>query len=495
MSSRYQVGLRRRTKIVCTIGPASNTAATIERLVRAGMDCARLNFSHGTPDEHFEVIEKVRKASQVTGRRVAVMQDLPGPKLRVGKLRGGSMQIAKGSTVFLTTKPASGGISTIPIRSKNLPRYVKVDGTIFLSDGSIKLKILDTTETDIRCRCEIGGTLLSGKGVNIPDLKHGLKTFTERDRRYLALGLEHGVDLVAVSFVRTASDIEEVREFIRKKRSEPMIVAKIEKKEAVDNMDRIIEATDAVMVARGDMGVENPIEEVPELQKSIISKCRSKGVPVITATQMLESMVDNASPTRAEVTDVANAILDGTDAVMLSEETAVGKYPVECVEVLNRVALKAEEMMLDGEKTGRLGSPRRESPADALSEAAYQISQDIGASVIAVQSETGAVLPRISRFRPRAPIFFASESEAKLRRSKMIWGVYQVEPGETRGFESSVELVQRLAKDKFVRRGDSVVVIRETAEPAKEPGFSLSVSIVGEGKKQDSGEVSPRSSV
>lgn len=274
-----------------------------------------------------------------------------------------------------------------------------------------------------------------------------------------------------------------------------MIVAKIEKKEAVDNMDRIIEATDAVMVARGDMGVENPIEEVPELQKSIISKCRSKGVPVITATQMLESMVDNASPTRAEVTDVANAILDGTDAVMLSEETAVGKYPVECVEVLNRVALKAEEMMLDGEKTGRLGSPRRESPADALSEAAYQISQDIGASVIAVQSETGAVLPRISRFRPRAPIFFASESEAKLRRSKMIWGVYQVEPGETRGFESSVELVQRLAKDKFVRRGDSVVVIRETAEPAKEPGFSLSVSIVGEGKKQDSGEVSPRSSV
>jgi pyruvate kinase len=483
MSSLYKVGLRRRTKIVCTIGPASSTSATIEKLVRAGMDCARLNFSHGTPDEHFEVIEKVRKACQVTGRQVAVMQDLPGPKLRVGKLRGDSVRIAKGSTVSLTTSPASGDISMIPIQSKNLSSYVKVDGTVFLSDGSIKLKILDTTETDIRCRCERGGTLLSGKGVNIPDLKHGLKTFTQRDKRYLALGLEHGVDLVAVSFVRTASDIEEVREFIRKKKRDPMIVAKIEKKEAVDNIDRIIEATDAVMVARGDMGVENPIEEVPELQKSIISKCRSKGVPVITATQMLESMVDNATPTRAEVTDVANAILDGTDAVMLSEETAVGKYPVECVEVLNRVALKAEEMMLDGENTGRLGGSRRESPADALSEAAYQISQDIGASAVAVQSEDGAVLPRISRFRPRAPIFFASESEVKLRRSKIVWGVYQVEPREAVRLESSAELVQRLAKDKYVRQGDSVVVIRETAEPSREPGFSLSVSIVGGGKR------------
>jgi pyruvate kinase len=478
MSSRYRVGQRRRTKIVCTIGPASSTATAIEKLVRAGMDCARLNFSHGTPDEHFEVVEKVRTACQRAGRRVAVMQDLPGPKLRVGKLKGGSVQIAKGSTVSLTTRATSRDISTIPIQSKDLPRYVKAGGTIFLSDGSIRLRILDATETDIECRCEIGGSLLSGKGVNIPDLKHGFKTFTERDKGYLALGLEHGVDLVAVSFVRTASDIEEVREFIRRRKVEPMIVAKIEKKEAVDNVDRIIEAADAVMVARGDMGVENPIEEVPELQKSIISKCRSRGVPVITATQMLESMVDNASPTRAEVTDVANAILDGTDAVMLSEETAVGKYPVECVEVLNRVALKAEEFMLDGEKTGRLSSPQRESPADALSEAAYQISQDIGAKVIAVQSESGAVLPRISRFRPRAPIFFASESEVELRRSKIIWGVYEVEPKGTGRFESSAELVQRLANGKYVKRDDSVVVIRQTSEPEKEPRFSLSVSIV-----------------
>jgi pyruvate kinase len=411
------------------------------------------------------------------------MQDLPGPKLRVGKLRGGSVQITKGSTVSLITKPVADDNSMIPIQSKDLPRYVKVDGMIFLSDGSIKLKVLDTTETDIKCRCEIGGTLLSGKGINIPDLKHGFKTFTQLDKRYLDLGIEHGVDLVAVSFVRTASDIEEVREFVRKRKREPMIVAKIEKKEAVDNINQIIEATDAVMVARGDMGVENPIEEVPELQKLIISKCRSRGVPVITATQMLESMVDNASPTRAEVTDVANAIFDGTDAVMLSEETAVGKYPVECVEVMNRVALKAEEMMLDGETTGRLGGSRRESSADALGEAACQISQDIGASAIVVQSEDGTILPRISRFRPRAPIFFASESEEKLRKSNVMWGVYQVEAREAGGFESSAELVKRLCKDKFVKQGDSVVVIRETAEPAKEPGFSLSISIAG-GRKR-----------
>lgn len=475
MSSRYRLGSRRRTKIVCTLGPASSTAATIGTLVRTGMDCARLNFSHGTPDEHFRLIEEVRRASRVTGRRVAVMQDLPGPKLRVGKLRGGSLQITKGSSVSLTTKPASSDSSMIPIQSKDLPKYVKVDGTIFLSDGAIKLKIFDTTETDIRCRCEIGGTLLSEKGINIPDLKHGFKTFTQRDKRYLALGLEHGVDFVAVSFVRTAGDIEEVGAFIRgKKKGKPMIVAKIEKKEAVDNIDQIIEATDVVMVARGDMGVENPIEEVPELQKSIISKCRSKGVPVITATQMLESMVDNARPTRAEVTDVANAIFDGTDAVMLSEETAVGRYPVECVQVMNSVALKAEEMMLDGETIGRLDSSQREGPADALSEAAYRVSLDIGANVIAVQSEDETILPRISRFRPRAPILFASVSEEKLRKSKIIWGVYQMEAREAGDYGSSAELVQHLA-DNFVREGESVVVIRGGAESANEPAFSLSV--------------------
>jgi pyruvate kinase len=484
MSSGHQARPRRRTKIVCTIGPASSTAATIEELVKAGMDCARLNFSHGTPEEHFGFIEKVRRASQLTGRRVAVMQDLPGPKLRIGKLKDGSVQIAKGSTVSLTTRQASGDASMIPVRSKDLPKYVKPGGTVFLADGSIKLKILDTTETDIKCRCETGGALLSGKGVNIPDLKLGFKTFTQRDKRYLALGLEHGVDLVAVSFVRTASDIEEVKEFVGKKKCEPKVVAKIEKKEAVDNIDRIIEAADAVMVARGDMGVENPIEEVPELQKSIISKCMSKAVPVITATQMLESMVDNASPTRAEVTDVANAIFDGTDAVMLSEETAVGKYPVECVGVMNRVALKAEEMLLDGEGMGRLAGFRRESHIDALSEAAYQISQDIGAGAVAIQSDDEAILPRISRFRPRAPIFFVSESEEKLRKSKIIWGVYQVDAGEARGHGSSAELVRRLAKDGIVRWGDSVVVIRGAAGTAKEPGFFLSISSAGGRKRQ-----------
>jgi pyruvate kinase len=367
----------------------------------------------------------------------------------------------------------------MPIRSKDLPKYVKVDGTIFLSDGSIKLRILGTTESDIKCRCEIGGLLLSGKGINIPDLKHGFKTFTQRDKRYLTLGLEHGVDLVAVSFVRKASDIEEVREFVRKKKRDPMIVAKIEKKEAVDNIDRIIEATDAVMVARGDLGVENPIEEVPELQKSIISKCRSKGVPVITATQMLESMVYNATPTRAEVTDVANAIFDGTDAVMLSEETAVGKHPVECVEVLNRVALKAEEMMLDDETTEGLDSSRREHPVDAMGEAAYRVSQDIGATIVAVQSGDTSILPRISRFRPRAPIFFASGCEEKLRRSKIIWGVYQVVAREAGGSRSSAELVKLLARDELVKQGDRVVVVSEAAEPAGDPGYFLSVSIAG----------------
>ncbi len=474
MTRRQRVGPGRRTKIVCTLGPASKSAATIEKLIRAGMDCARLNFSHGSPGEHLEFMEKVRIASRATRRFVAVMQDLPGPKLRVGQLTNGPLKLTKGSTFTLTTRPTMGGRSMIPLESRELPEHVKVDSEIFLSDGSIKLRVLDTSETDITCKCETGGTLISGKGVNVPGLD-GLKTFTQRDRRYLAFGLQHGIDLVAVSFVRRASDIEEVREFIRRKKGEPAIVAKIEKKEAVDNIGEIVEAADAVMVARGDMGVENPIEEVPELQKEIIATCRSRAVPVITATQMLESMVTNAGPTRAEVTDVANAIFDGTDAVMLSEETAVGDYPVECVRVMDRVALRAEEWMLNPKRRGRMESFEGEGPVDALCESACRISLDMEGSIIAIQSEDETILPRVSRFRPRSPMLFVSESQEKLRKSKIIWGVYQVE-GEAVTSKSSRELVQRLLDAELVRPGGGVVAIRQATQP-KEPGFSLSVSL------------------
>jgi len=475
-------GRLRRTKIVCTIGPASSTAAMIGKLVSAGMDCARLNFSHGTLAEHLDVVRNVRDVSKRTGSLVAVMQDLPGPKMRVGKIKGGSLNLSEGSTVVLTTKDGVGGENVVPVESENLPRYVKTGGIIFLRDGLITLRVVSTTETSIKCVCEVGGVLLSGHGVNVPDLKQGFDTFTEKDRRYLAFGLEHGVDLVAVSFVRDANDIKEVREFVAKKaRREPILVAKIEKREAVENLAEIVNTTDAVMVARGDLGVENPIEGVPEMQKSIIATCRSRGVPVITATQMLESMVGRATPTRAEVTDVANAILDGTDAVMLSEETATGSYPVECVEVMNKVALKAEERMLEDQNIRSLSGIRFQGLVDAFSESAWQLAENIGANVIAVRSGNEAIIPKISRFRPRAMIVHMTDEEVFLRRSRIIWGVFQSKTKDPEGSAMSLDSsVQRLMKEGYLGRGEKAVFVRGTDGSVKNARFTLSALVADE---------------
>jgi pyruvate kinase len=478
-------GRLRRTKIVCTIGPASSSTAMIERLMRAGMDCARLNFSHGTFAEHLSVIRNVRDVSKHTGSLVAVMQDLPGPKMRVGRIKGGSIKIAEGSTVILATKDGAAGENVVPVESENLPRYVKAGGTIFLRDGLITLRVVSTTETSIKCVCEVGGVLLSGHGVNVPDLKQGFDTFTEKDKRYLAFGLEQGVDLVAVSFVRDANDIKEVREFVEKKaKGEPMLVAKIEKREAVENLAEIVNTTDAVMVARGDLGVENPIEGVPEMQKSIIATCRSRGVPVITATQMLESMVSRATPTRAEVTDVANAILDGTDAVMLSEETATGAYPVECVEVMNKVALKAEERMLEDQNVRSLSGVRLQGLVDAFSESAWQLAENIGANVIAVRSGNEAIIPKVSRFRPRAMIVHMTDEEVFLRRSRIVWGVFQSLTKHSESTAVSLDSsVRRLMREGYLRRGERAVFVRGTNGSAKDARFSLSV-LVADGSER-----------
>jgi len=475
------LGRLRRTKIVCTIGPASSTTAMLEKLVVAGMDCARLNFSHGTFAEHLAVIRNIREVSKRTGSLVAVMQDLPGPKMRVGKLKQGSIRIAEGSTVTLVTGAAAGE-NVIPVESENLPKFVKTGGMIFLRDGSIRLKVVSTTATTIKCVCEVGGELRSGHGVNVPDLKQGFATFTEKDKKYLSFGLEQGVDLVAISFVRDHNDIKEVREFVSQRGARhPILVAKIEKKEAVENMGGIVNTTDAVMVARGDLGVENPIEGVPEMQKSIIATCRSKGIPVITATQMLESMVSKATPTRAEVTDVANAILDGTDAVMLSEETATGKFPVECVEVMNRVALKAEERMLKDPNTRSLSGVRLQGLVDAFSESAWQLAENINAHVIAVRSGNEAIIPKISRFRPTAKIVHMTEEEELLRRSRIIWGVFQSKTKGSERTETSLDSsVQRLMKEGYLEKGERAVFVRGSDTSRRNSRFSLS-ALVAEG--------------
>jgi pyruvate kinase len=419
----HELSKKRRTKIVCTIGPATSSEVMLDRLVRAGADCLRLNFSHGAPTDHLKVIRAARKVCGRLGENVAILEDLPGPKFRVGTIAGGSIQIRRGDVITLSTRQEKAGVNVVPLRSKQLPHFVQKGGEIFLSDGQIKLRVLRTSVTDIICECEEGGRLYSGKGVNVPELRDGLRSFTDKDKEFLAFGLEHGVDLVAVSFVRSATDIEAVRRFMKSKGRTVPIVAKIEKREAVRNIDGIVDKTDALMVARGDLGVENPVEEVPELQKELIAKCNSRGIPVITATQMLESMVSSPTPTRAEVTDVANAIFDGTDAVMLSEETAVGKFPIECVRTLNSVSLLAEKRLISTREP-MMSLHQKENLGDAVSEAVSAISTMVGAQAVLTQAEPLSFVSGMSRLRTGTPIIAFSSEETALRRASIVWGVY-----------------------------------------------------------------------
>ncbi len=455
---------RRRTKIVCTIGPATSSEHILEKLVSAGMDCARLNFSHGSPPDHLNIIRSIRRICKRAGKEVAILQDLPGPKFRVGTLSGGSANIKKGSLLTLTTRKVEGNSELVPLRTADLPRLTIEGSLVFLSDGAIRLRVLETSVTDIECRVETGGLLLSGKGVNVPRLKQSFETFTERDKKFLSFGLDHGVDFVAVSFVRSAQDVESVRKFIERRGGNALIVAKIEKKEAIETVDKIIKSSDALMVARGDLGVENPIELVPEIQKQIISNCNVAGIPVITATQMLESMVSNPSPTRAEVSDVANSIFDGTDAVMLSEETAVGKYPVQCVKMLHRISVEAEKSLY---KKSALGNTHKsQSIVDAMSLATAETSVRMGARAILTNLRSIVTLPKISRIRSHTPILAVSESESELRKLKIVWGVFPIRANSYD--KTRLSTLESLVKQKIFRNGDRVLLLHDSKSSGME---------------------------
>jgi pyruvate kinase len=332
-----------KTKIVCTIGPASRSEQKLGDLMRAGMSMARLNFAHGTLAQHAADIKNVREVAKREGAQCSILIDLPGPKIRVGKLKHEPLDLRKGHIVYLTSRKILGLFhESIPVDYPQLAQSVKKGGLIYLNDGFIQLKVEDVRPSTVKCEVVVGGSLLSHKGLNIPDGKLFAEPVTGEDLRYVDFGLEHGIDLFGVSFLEKAGDILKVKAYARKKGRKIHTVAKIERAEAVQNLDKILRVTDMVMVARGDLGVQIPLEEVPLVQKQIIQKARHRGVPVITATQMLESMVYNIRPTRAEVSDVANAILDGTTAVMLSEETAIGEYPVETVEMMAKIARAVE---------------------------------------------------------------------------------------------------------------------------------------------------------
>ena len=328
----------RRTKIVCTIGPASSSSTLIERLMRAGMNVARLNLSHGTPHDHAEVIATVRRVAQRLDVPVAVLMDLPGPKYRIGPLKGGSVILNKGARLVLTTRAVEGDAQEVPVNLPTLPRHVREGDSVLLDDGAMQLKVERASRSDVICRVIVGGTLTPGRGVVVPGMRTSGPFLTPQLREHLEFAIAQQPDYLALSFVSRAQDVEQVRALLQQRGADLPIIAKIERGQAISHIDEILLASDGIMVARGDLGVDIPLEQLPMVQKDIIRRCNKLDKPVITATQMLESMVTAARPTRAEVTDVANAIFDGTDAVMLSAETSIGKYPVQAVAMMARIA-------------------------------------------------------------------------------------------------------------------------------------------------------------
>jgi pyruvate kinase len=418
-----------KTKIVATIGPASESRAVMDRLINAGMNVARLNFAHGDLDGHTRVIDTLRAAARSTGRRIAVMADLPGPKMRIGKLAHEPIELQPGSPFTLTTRDIVGDADRVSVSFMRLPQALKSGDTLFLNDGLIQLETLKIEGEEVLCRIVIGGELRSHKGLNLPGIDLGMRAFTERDREWLKFASERGVDAVSQSFVESAADIVAVREAAAAMGYHPYIIAKIERSRALENIDGILEAADGIMVARGDLGVEIPIEEIALVQKRLIHRANSLGKPVITATQMLESMTDNRRPTRAESTDVANAVLDGTDCVMLSEESAMGDYPVEAVAMLAKIAAVTEPYRVrqDLAQTSRNGDKTGSAAiTDVIAMSVETALERISPAAVFVPTRSGHMARSISRFKPPVWIVAVSSQEATCQQLLFSSGIYPV---------------------------------------------------------------------
>ena len=455
-----------RTKIVCTIGPASRDPAVLRELMLAGMDVARLNFSHGDQSCHGENIEHIRTVAAEVGKPVAILTDLQGPKLRVGKMEGEGVPLVAGQKVVLTTRPVIGHDDEIPVQFADLPREVEPSDRILIDDGLLELRVLSSGDTDITCEVVTGGLLKSNKGMNLPRASHAIPAITEKDRRDLRFVLEHGVDWVALSFVRNSGEVRELKNMIAELSvdSPVPVVAKIEKPEAVDDIDGIIEAADAIMVARGDLGIEASPEVVPIVQKMIIAKCNAVGKPVITATQMLDSMIRNPRPTRAEASDVANAILDGTDAIMLSGETAVGKYPVESVRTMVRIAREAEKGAMQGLARPRPPLSPVTSIADAICHAARETACDLGAAAIIAPTISGHTARVISKYRPHCPIIAVTPDPRVQRQLALYWGVRPLLSTRADTTDEIIAEAVRVAQEHgLVKQGDVVVITAGSA--------------------------------
>ncbi len=449
----------RRAKIICTLGPASRSEEVLLALVEAGLDVVRLNFSHGSYDEHQATIDLVRRVEEELRRPVAILQDLQGPKIRVGKVDPEPRELLAGSTMTLTTSedPSSDSIWTT---YSDLPKDVSRADRLLLDDGQIELSVTTVTQTTVTCEVVVGGALKSNKGINLPGIAVSAPSFTEKDREDLRFGIENGVDLVAMSFVRAPADVGLVKREARQWGGEVPVIAKLERAEAVDALDEILEVADGVMVARGDLGVEMRPEQVPAIQKRIISRANESGVLVITATQMLESMTTNPRPTRAEASDVANAIYDGTDAVMLSGETAVGQYPVEAVQMMARIVLETESDVSSTNTTGNRGGEVHLSFPDAIGHAATTAAQGVGAQAIVAFTQSGATARLISKRRPKTPIIAFTPHESIWRQLCLSWGT---EPRLIDAAHDTDEMIAeveaRLLLEGSVVVGDSLVIL------------------------------------
>lgn len=451
----------RRTKIVCTLGPSSNTKEDIEKLYRAGMNVVRINFSHGTHDGHKKTIGHVREVAEKVGYAIPVLMDLQGPKIRVGQMKDGAQVIKTGDFIRLTSNEVLGTPDLVPIDYPKLAEDSQVGNQILIDDGLLELKIVKKGDDGIVAKVVVGGILKSRKGVNLPDVDISMSSLTEKDKEDLEFGLKVGVDYVAMSFVRSSRDIQDVISRIRAAGSNASIIAKIEKPEAVKVIDEIIEETDGIMVARGDLGIEIPSEQVPLVQKKIIEKCRIAGKPVITATQMLDSMINNPRATRAESSDVANAVLDGTDAVMLSGETAAGKYPVEAVKTMDKI-IKSVESNADGLYYSlKYKKPdwKEKQIIESLAYSCVTIADNIEAKAISTITHSGSTARRISKFRPRVPIVAFTESLIVRRQLNLVWGVQSVRLKEIFDTDISVKLMEDyLQNNGYVNSGDRVII-------------------------------------
>jgi pyruvate kinase len=449
----------RRTKIVCTIGPASESNDVLESLILAGMNVARLNFSHGSHQDQARRISTIREVSARLGNPVAILQDLPGPKIRTGRLKSKEVTLKEGSDFVLTTRQVDGDAHAVSVSLPGLPQSVEPGDVIFLNDGAIKLAVRQKNATDVTCLVVVGGVLEWEKGINVPGVNLRVPPPMETDLDDLLFGIDLGVDFMALSFVRAASDVLDVKSFLKEKGADIALIAKIEKWEAWQDIDRIIAAADGLMVARGDLGIEIPFEKVPLVQKDLIRKCNRAGKPVITATQMLESMVDSPLPTRAEVTDIANSIFDGTDAIMLSEETAVGRYPVEAVKVMTRVALETEGSLPYDKIVREKYADLEPVTDDAISYAACHTARKLGAAAIVAFTMSGSTARRVAKYRPGIPILAATPSPRQIRRLLLPWGVYPYEvPEPATVHDLFAEGVRLCLKTGLARKGDLIVI-------------------------------------